>query len=250
MISVDMGAISESLFESELFGHTKGSYTDAREDRVGKFETANKGTLFLDEIGNLPMPLQAKLLTSLQNRTIVKLGSNIPVPIDIRLISATNKDLNIMISDGLFREDLLYRINTITIELPPLRERGKDILLLAEYYLHKYMTKYDKHKLYINQKAQKKLLKYSWPGNVRELQHCIEKAVILADTQSLGEDSFTLSDASANQKIDLGNKTIEEMGNDMILACIEKEKGNLSAVAKKLGISRPTLYKKLKKIEN
>ncbi|NQT77421.1 MAG: sigma-54-dependent Fis family transcriptional regulator [Bacteroidetes bacterium] len=250
MISVDMGAISESLFESELFGHTKGSYTDAKEERVGKFETANKGTLFLDEIGNLPLPLQAKLLTSLQNRTIVKLGSNIPVPIDIRLISATNKNLNFMISDGLFRKDLLYRINTITIEVPPLRERGTDILLLAEYYLHKYIIKYDKYGLKINQKAQKKLLKYSWPGNVRELQHCIEKAVILADTQTLSEDSFTLTGASSNQKIDLGNKTIEEMENEMILACIKKEKGNLSAVAKKLGITRPTLYKKLKKIED
>jgi DNA-binding NtrC family response regulator len=250
MISVDMGAISESLFESELFGHTRGSFTDAKEDRIGKFETANKGSLFLDEIGNLPLPLQAKLLTSLQNRTIVKLGSNIPVPIDIRLISASNRDLNIMISEGLFREDLLYRINTITIDLPPLRERGNDILLLAEYYLHKYMVKYDKHKLNIDQKAQKKLLKYSWPGNVRELQHCIEKAVILVDTQTIGEDSFTLCGASSSQNIDLGNKTIEEMENDMIMACIEKEKGNLSAVAKKLGISRPTLYKKLKKIEN
>lgn len=250
MISVDMGAISESLFESELFGHTKGSFTDAKEDRIGKFETANKGSLFLDEIGNLPLPLQAKLLTSLQNRTIVRVGSNIHVPIDIRLISASNRDLNIMISDGLFREDLLYRINTITIELPPLRERENDVLLLAEYYLHKYMLKYDKHKLHIDQKAQKKLLNYSWPGNVRELQHCIEKAVILVDTQTIGEDSFTLSDASSSQNIDLGNKTIEEMENDMIMACIEKEKGNLSAVAKKLGISRPTLYKKLKKIEN
>lgn len=250
MISVDMGAISESLFESELFGHTKGSYTDAKEDRVGKFETANKGTLFLDEIGNLPLPLQAKLLTSLQNRTIVKLGSNIPVPIDIRLISASNKDLKTMISDGLFREDLLYRINTITIDVPPLRERGNDILLLAEYYLHKYTLKYDKEGLKINQKAQKKLLKYSWPGNVRELQHSIEKAVILADKQTLNEGSFTLTSTTSNQKIDLQDKTIEEMEMEMILASIDKEKGNMSAVAKKLGITRPTLYKKLKKYEN
>ena len=250
MIGVDMGAISESLFESELFGHTKGSFTDAKEDRVGKFETANKGTLFLDEIGNLPLPLQAKLLTSLQNRTIVKLGSNIPVPIDIRLISATNKDLKNMITDGLFREDLLYRINTITIEVPPLRERGNDILLLAEFYLHKYSIKYDKPGLKINQKAQKKLLKYSWPGNVRELQHSIEKAVILADKDTLSEDSFTLNAASSNQKFDLHNKTIEEMEKEMILASIDKEKGNMSAVAKKLGITRPTLYKKLKKFED
>ncbi len=248
MISLDMGAISESLFESELFGHTKGSFTDAIDERVGKFETADKGTLFLDEIGNLPPPLQAKLLVSLQNRTIVKLGSNIPVPINIRLISASNKDLNKLISDGLFREDLLYRINTITIDLPPLRERGNDILLLAEYYLYKYTLKYDKAGLELNQKAQKKLLKYGWPGNVRELQHCIEKAVILADTKTISEDSFTLH--GSNQKFDLQNKTIEEMETEMILASIEKEGGNLSAVAKKLGITRPTLYKKLKKIDN
>jgi DNA-binding NtrC family response regulator len=250
MIGVDMGAISESLFESELFGHKKGSFTDALEDRVGKFETANKGTLFLDEIGNLPLPLQAKLLTSLQNRTIVKVGSNSPVPIDIRLISATNKDLKNMIHDGLFREDLLYRINTITIELPPLRERGNDILLLAEFFLHKYRIKYNKPGLKIHQKAQNILLKYRWPGNVRELQHSIEKAVILADKSILDEDSFTLNDASSKQKFDLQDKTIEEMEKEMIMASIDKEKGNMSAVAKKLGITRPTLYKKLKKFED
>lgn len=250
MIHVDMGAISESLFESELFGHTKGSFTDALEDRAGKFETADKGTLFLDEIGNLPLPLQAKLLTSLQNRTIVKVGSNIPVPIDIRLISATNKDLKIMVHEGLFREDLLYRINTITIELPPLRERGNDILLLAEFFLHKYSIKYNKPGLKINQNAQTILLKYHWPGNVRELQHSIEKAVILAEQPTLDENSFTLNDAHSNQKFDLQDKTIEEMEKEMILASIDKEKGNMSAVAKKLGITRPTLYKKLKKFED
>ena len=250
LISVDMGALSESLFESELFGHTKGSFTDAKEDRIGKFETADKGTLFLDEIGNLPMSLQPKLLTSLQNRTIVKLGSNTPVPIDIRLISATNKDLSMMIKDGLFREDLLYRINTITIKVPPLRERGNDLVLLAEFFLRKYAIKYDKPGLKINQKTIQKFLKYSWPGNVRELQHCIEKAVILTDTKVLYEDSFSLNGTNSNHKIDFQNKTIEEMENEMILASIDKEKGNLSAVAKKLGITRPTLYKKLKKLEN
>jgi len=249
MINVDMGALSESLFESELFGHTKGSFTDAKEDRIGKFETANKGTLFLDEIGNLPLSLQAKLLASLQNRTIVKLGSNIPVPIDIRLISATNKDLNQMVADGLFREDLLYRINTITIELPPLRERGNDILQLAEFYLRKYMMKYDKPGLKMSQKAGQKLLQYAWPGNVRELQHCIEKAVILAETNVLTVECFSLNNTNSNQKIDFHNKTIEEMEQEMILASIEKEKGNMSAVAKKLGITRPTLYKKLKKLD-
>jgi DNA-binding NtrC family response regulator len=250
MISVDMGALSESLFESELFGHTKGSFTDAREDRTGKFETADKGTLFLDEIGNLPLSLQAKLLTSLQNRTIVKLGSNTPVPIDIRLISATNRDLGEMIKHGLFREDLFYRINTITLELPPLRERGNDVLLLAEFYLHKYREKYDKPELRISHKAGNKLLKYNWPGNVRELQHCIEKAVILADANVLTEESFILNSTGSVHKMDFQNKTIEEMEIEMILASIEKEKGNMSAVAKKLGITRPTLYKKLKKLDD
>jgi DNA-binding NtrC family response regulator len=250
MLSVDMGALSESLFESELFGHTKGSFTDAREDRTGKFEMAGKGTLFLDEIGNLPLPLQAKILTALQNRTIVKLGSNTPVPIDIRLISATNRDLSEMIKQGLFREDLFYRINTITLELPPLRERGNDVLLLAEFYLHKYRTKYNKPEIKISQKAGDKLLKYSWPGNVRELQHCMEKAVILAETNVLTEKSFDFSNTYSIQKMDFQNKTIEEMEFEMILASIEKEKGNMSAVAKKLGITRPTLYKKLKKLDD
>lgn len=247
MLSVDMGAISETLFESELFGHTKGSFTDAKEDRIGKFEMANKGTLFLDEIGNLSHSLQAKMLSVLQNRTIVKVGSNENIPIDIRLITATNKDLNAMIEAGSFREDLLYRINTISIEVPPLRDRGNDILLLAEYYLLKYAAKYDKYGLQISSKASQKLLKYKWPGNVRELQHTIEKAVILADSKVLGEDSFTLNDFSLKISKELQNKTIEEMEKEMIQVCIQKEKGNMSTVAKKLGITRQTLYNKLRK---
>jgi len=250
MVSVDMGAISSSLFESELFGHTKGSFTDAKEDRIGKFETANKGTLFLDEIGNLPLPLQAKLLSTLQNRTIVKLGSNQAVPIDIRLISATNKDLNAMVAEGQFREDLLYRINTISINLPPLRERGIDIALLSEFFLKKYASKYDKKGIRLNQKAIQKLLNYNWPGNVRELQHTIEKAVILSDNKVLSSENFTLNESTPTEKIDLQNKTIEEMEKAMILASIDAEKGNMSAVAKKLGISRPTLYKKLKSFDD
>ena len=249
MLSVDMGAISETLFESELFGHTKGSFTDAKEERIGKFETANKGTLFLDEIGNLPHSLQAKMLSVLQNRSIVKLGSNEKIPIDIRLITATNKDLNAMIADGVFREDLLYRINTISIELPPLRERGNDILLIAEYYLIKYSKKYGKFGLKLSQKACQKLLKYSWPGNVRELQHTMEKAVILADDKILYEDSFILNDFSTNTTKELQNKTIEEMEKEMIQNCIQKEQGNMSSVAKKLGITRQTLYNKLRKYD-
>lgn len=249
MLSVDMGSISESLFESELFGHTKGSFTDAKDERVGKFEAANKGTIFLDEIGNLSLSMQAKILSVLQNRSVIKLGSNAPVPINIRLISATNKNLNEMIQNGLFREDLLYRINTITIELPPLREREGDILLLADFYLRKYSAKYDKHGLKINQKATHKLLNYSWPGNVRELQHSIEKAVILADNNILGESSFNLIDNISDQNLNLQNCTIEEMEKAMILVSIKKEKGNMSIVAKNLGITRQTLYNKLKRYD-
>lgn len=247
MLSVDMGALSETLFESELFGHTKGSFTDAKEERTGKLEAANKGTLFLDEIGNLSLSLQAKMLASLQNRTIIKLGSNVHIPIDIRLITASNKDLNSMIEEGLFREDLFYRINTITIEIPPLRERGNDILLIAEFYLNKFANKYDKQGLKINQNAIQKLLKYNWPGNVRELQHTIEKAVILADDKILNEDSFTLNNYTSTLQKELQNKTIEEMEKEMILASVQKEKGNMSSVAKNLGITRQTLYNKLKK---
>ncbi len=249
MVNVDMGAISETLFESELFGHTKGSFTDAKEERTGKFEAAHKGTLFLDEIGNLTLALQAKLLAVLQNRNIVKLGSNKPIPTDIRLITATNKNLRAMISEGLFREDLLYRINTITIELPPLRERGDDVLLLAEFYLQKYGTKYNKAGIKLSRKAAQKLLNHQWPGNVRELQHSIEKAVILADNAVLNEDSFALQNPIKYTASQLHHKTIEEMENEMIRLAIEKENGNMSAVAKMLGISRPTLYKKLKSLE-
>jgi DNA-binding NtrC family response regulator len=249
MVSVDMGSVSESLFESELFGHTKGSFTDAKEDRAGRFETAQNGTLFLDEIGNLTLSLQAKILAALQNRTITRVGSNMPIPINIRLISATNKNLETMIKDGLFREDLLFRINTITIELPPLRERGTDIMLLADFFLNKYANKYDKNGLKISQRAYKNLMKYSWPGNVRELQHCIEKAVILTDNKLLDQDSFSLDNNAHNSRGKIQFQTIEEMEREMILTTISKEKGNMSIVAKKLGITRQTLYNKLKKYE-
>jgi len=249
MLSVDMGSISESLFESELFGHKKGSFTDAKEERIGKFEAANKGTIFLDEIGNLSLSMQAKILSVLENRSVIKLGSNTPVPINIRLITATNKNLITMIKDGLFREDLLYRINTITIDLPPLRERENDILLLADYYLLKYSSKYDKPGLKINQKAYQKLMNYYWPGNVRELQHSIEKAVILADDNILGESSFNLSDNFSDQDMNLQHGTIEEMEKAMILVSIKKENGNMTNVSRNLGISRQTLYNKLKRYD-
>ncbi len=248
MVSVDMGAVSETLFESELFGHVKGSFTDAREDRIGKFELADKGTLFLDEIGNLPLSLQAKVLSALQNRTITRLGSNTPVPVDIRLISATNRNLKAMVAKGIFRQDLLYRINTITIELPPLRERGNDILLLAEFFLEKYARKYEKQGLEISRSARRKLLHYPWPGNVRELQHAVERAVILSERKILDADSFSITDRG-DYANNLPFQTIEDMERDMIRACVKKENGNMTAVAKKLGITRQTLYNKLKKYE-
>ncbi len=246
MVSVDIGAISETLFESELFGHTRGSFTDAKEDRAGKFETADKGTLFLDEIGNIPIGLQAKLLAALQNRTVTRIGSNTPVPIDIRLISATNRDLQMMIAEGLFREDLLYRINTIVIEIPPLRERGADVLLLAGFYLNKYGIKYGKSGLKISKSAEKRLLEYTWPGNVRELQHCIERAVILAEEAEIDQSNLSLS-SHIKQAGSFPMQTIEEMEKQMIIASVERENGNMTAVAKSLGITRPTLYKKMKR---
>lgn len=246
MVSVDMGAVSETLFESELFGHVKGAFTDARENRAGKFETANKGTLFLDEIGNLSFHLQAKLLAAIQNRQFMRLGSDKIIPVDIRLVCATNKNLPQMVADGLFREDLLYRINTIQIEVPPLRERGNDIIVLTDFFLKKYASKYEKHGLKINQTAQEKLLKYQWPGNIRELQHTIEKAVILGDSEVLKPDDFFLHPVMSG-KFDDQHLTIEEMEKRMIINEIEKCAGNLSTAAEQLGITRQTLYNKIKK---
>jgi DNA-binding NtrC family response regulator len=248
MVGVDLGALSETLFESELFGHMKGAFTDAKEDRAGKFEMASNGTLFLDEIGNIPIGLQAKLLAAIQNRTVTRIGSNKPIPIDIRLISATNKNLQRMIEEGLFREDLLYRINTITIEIPPLRERGSDILQLTEFYLKKYGAKYDKPSLTIGKKAEKRLMDYPWPGNVRELQHCIERAVILAGKDEIDENTLALS-SQASPPESKSPRTFEEMEKQMIIAAMDKENRNMSAVAKSLGITRPTLYKKMKRYD-
>ncbi|NPD47702.1 sigma-54 dependent transcriptional regulator [Lentimicrobium sp. S6] len=247
LVTVDMGAVSESLFESELFGYKKGAFTDAKEDRSGKFEAAQRGSLFLDEIGNLSLAMQAKILTALQNRTITKIGSHQAIPIDIRLISATNKDINKMVEDGEFREDLLYRINTINIELPPLRERGNDAILLAHFYLNKYAQKYGKPAFSLSDKAEKKLLSYNWPGNVRELQHCMEKVVILAEKSKLDEFSFSLNEEQETNSGGFQMGTLEEMEKKMIKASLKKAKGNMSMVAKNLGITRPTLYSKLKK---
>jgi DNA-binding NtrC family response regulator len=247
LVGVDMGALPETLFESELFGHRKGAFTDAREDRIGKFEVASGGSLFLDEIGNIPLHLQSKLLAALQNRSIVRLGENTPRAIDIRLISATNRNLEEMTANGTFREDLLYRINTITIEVPPLRQRSGDITLLANYFIEKYASKYGKTGLLISQRALQKLEDYCWPGNVRELQHTIEKAVILADSLCLDVTDFVFRAASgANVSLEM---TLDEMENKLIEAALQRHQGNFSAAAGALGITRQTLYNKMKRYE-
>ncbi len=246
LVSVDMGAITETLFESELFGHVKGAFTDARENRQGKFEIADKGTLFLDEIGNLSFHLQAKLLAAIENRQVTRIGSNNAIPIDIRLICATNRNLESMVRDGLFREDLLYRINTIQIELPPLRKRGNDIIMLAEFFLRKYTLKYNKSDMRINQHALDKLMNYSWPGNIRELQNTIEKAVILSDSQVIKHEDLYLRPAEEISSLDPVIR-LEEMEERLIRAALDKNNGNLTAAAEQLGITRQTLYNKLNK---
>jgi transcriptional regulator with PAS, ATPase and Fis domain len=243
-MNVDMGALSESLFESELFGHVKGAFTDAREDRAGRFEMANEGTLFLDEIGNLSHSMQAKLLTALQNRSVTRVGSNKAINIDIRLISATNKPLLDMVEHKTFREDLLYRINTIQIDLPPLRERKEDIQMLAGHFLKKFSEKYTKE-LSLSKEALNKLKGYHWPGNVRELQHTIEKAVILSEQSKLEEVDFSFT--AAKKEIIGDSLNLEEVERAVIDKAIRKNHGNLSLVAKELGISRSTLYSKIEK---
>ena len=248
LVSVDMGSLSETLFESELFGHVKGSFTDAHENRQGKFEFANKGTLFLDEIGNLSFHLQAKLLSVIENRQFSRIGSNQLIPTDIRLICATNKNMENMVHEGLFREDLLYRINTIQVELPPLRDRGNDIFTLAEFFLKKYTNKYNKPNLKINQLAHDKLLRYSWPGNIRELQHTIEKAVILSESNIIKpEDLYLRTGSPVNFNSSVS--TLEEMEKKMIQLALEKNNGNFTAAADQLGITRQTLYNRIKRSE-
>jgi DNA-binding NtrC family response regulator len=248
MVAVDMGSITETLFETEIFGHVKGAFTDAKEDRKGKFEMAQKGTLFLDEIGNLSMQAQSKLLSALQNRYIIRVGSNKPVPIDIRLVCATNCNLLSMVREGLFREDLVYRLNTIQIEVPPLRDRVDDIPVLANHFLRVYCEKYNKGNMRISTQAQEKLSNYYWPGNIRELQHSIEKAVILSDSPVLNPSDFVFT-ASMKGVINNDNTTLDEMEKKMISEALLKYANNMSAVATQLGITRQTLYNKLKKYD-
>ena len=245
MVAVDMGAIPDTLFESELFGHKKGAFTDAIDDRMGKFQLADKGTLFLDEIGNIPVHLQSKLLVALQTRKVMPVGSNLETHIDIRLICATNQNLEQRVSEEEFREDLLYRINTIHIEVPPLRERGEDIELLATHFLRKFGNKYNKPGLRLNVATITKLQKYNWPGNVRELEHTIEKSVILATSDVLSPDDFSFK--AVKRSSFSSAQTIEEMEKQMILKAMDNHGGNLSAAANQLGVTRQTLYNKMKK---
>ena len=247
MVTVDMGAVTETLFESELFGHKKGAFTDAHADRPGKFEAADGGTIFLDEIGNLPYHLQAKLLTVLQSRSVVRVGSNEPIPVDVRLVCATNANLDERVIQGKFREDLLYRINTIHLEIPPLRERKEDIIPLAELFIERFAKQYDKGPLALSEGAKQKLKEHPWYGNIRELEHAIEKVVIICDGATISDAVFHFPKKSLSPTRDSEAETLEDMELVMIRKAIDKHEGNLSAVASQLGITRQTLYNKMKK---
>ena len=247
MVTVDMGAVTETLFESELFGHKKGAFTDAHADRAGKFEAAHESTIFLDEIGNLPYHLQSKLLTVLQSRSVVRVGSNEPIPVDVRLICATNANLDERVAQNRFREDLLYRINTIHLEIPPLRERKEDIIPLAELFIERFAKQYDKGAMTLSEDAKRKLKEHPWYGNIRELEHAIEKAVIISDGGVLTDAHFHFPKKSLSPTQESEAETLEDMELMMIRKTIDKHDRNLSAVAAQLGITRQTLYNKMKK---
>jgi len=247
-IGVDMGAITETLFESELFGHKKGAFTDARENRAGRFEIANGGTLFLDEICNLSLPLQSKLLSVLQNRTVTRIGTNKPIHFDIRLICATNMPILEMVTEKQFRQDLLYRINTVEIYLPPLRERQEDIGPLSKHFVESYCKKYRKDRKLVAVNTLKRLQKYVWPGNVRELQHAIERAVILSDNTTLmPEDFFFLANSQHAENTESESYNLETVERMVIQKSIQKHNGNISKAAKELGLTRASLYRRLEK---
>ncbi|MBX9781784.1 MAG: sigma-54 dependent transcriptional regulator [Chitinophagaceae bacterium] len=250
-IKVDAGALTESLFESELFGHKKGAFTDAREDRIGRFEAANGGTLFLDEIGNISLQQQSKLLSVLQNRQVIRLGTNEPIPIDIRLICATNLPLSELANETRFRKDLIYRINTVEMTLPPLRKRKDDIPLLAQHYINVYAEKYIKPKMELDKKAVEKLIHHPFPGNVRELQYTIERAVIMAEGETLQADDLIFSPIetariAAEEETDF---TLSNVEKNAILRVIEKHNGNITKAAKELGLTRTALYRRLTKYD-
>jgi DNA-binding NtrC family response regulator len=250
-IKVDVGALTESLFESELFGHKKGAFTDAREDRMGRFEAANGGTLFLDEIGNITLQQQAKLLTALQNRTITRLGSNEQIPVDIRLICATNLPLSELANEHRFRKDLIYRINTVEITMPPLRKREDDVILLAKHFANIYASKYLKPNIEFDAKAVEKLKSYSYPGNVRELQYSIERAVIMAEGSTLTDTDIIFSplENAAMRQEDDDDLKLSTIEKNTILRVIEKNQGNITKAAKELGLTRTALYRRLSKYD-
>jgi DNA-binding NtrC family response regulator len=250
-IKVDVGALTDTLFESELFGHKKGAYTDAREDRTGRFEDAEGGTLFLDEIGNISLQQQAKLLTVLQNRQVTKLGTNKAVDIDIRLICATNLPLSELANENRFRKDLIYRINTVEINMPPLRRRSEDIVILAKHFAKMYAGKYLKPTMDFEASALQKLKSYNYPGNVRELQYTIERAVIMADDHVLRPDDliFSILETPADTPVDNDNVPLSIMEKNAILKVIEKHNGNITRAAKELGLTRTALYRRLSKYD-
>ncbi|MDW3192307.1 MAG: sigma-54 dependent transcriptional regulator [Cytophagales bacterium] len=245
MVGVDLGSLSSSLFESELFGHVKGAFTDAHDARMGKFELAHKSTLFLDEIGNLDLPQQSKLLTALQNREITRVGANEAIPFNIRLITASNSDLKRMVEEKTFRQDLMYRINTIEIEVPALRDRIEDIPLLANHFLKSYRKKYQKPGIKLHSEVIKGLQEYDWPGNIRELQHAMERAIILSDQTNLTFADFNLTQDPEDEHT--MNLDLKEMEKTLILKALEKNKGNITHAAKDLGIDRLALYRRLEK---
>ncbi len=247
-INVDMGALTPTLFESELFGHVKGAFTDAKEERVGRFEAASGGTLFLDEIGNIPLELQAKLLTIIQNRNVARVGSNTYHPIDIRLICATNHSIYDMVKEGKFRQDLLYRVNTVEIRIPPLRERKEDIQLLAEYFLEIFKKKYTKPDLFLPVLTMKRLENYHWPGNVRELQHAIERSAIMSEANELQPSDFFFTTASnKDETFVLSNYNLENVEKEVIMKVLREHNGNITQAAKELGLTRTSLYRRMEK---
>ena len=250
-IKVDVGALTDTLFESELFGHKKGAFTDAREERMGLIEAANEGTLFLDEIGNISLQQQAKLLTVLQNRQVTRLGANTPIPVDIRLITATNVPFVELANEQRVRKDLIYRINTVEITVPPLRERGNDILLIAGHFLGVYSKKYMKPELKLSEQAKIKLMQYDYPGNVRELQYAVERAVIMSDSDALKAEDIVFSpiERRTQDVSEIQTSNLEDLERNTILKVIEKHQGNISKAAKELGLTRGALYRRLEKYE-
>ncbi|AKQ46975.1 ATPase AAA [Rufibacter radiotolerans] len=248
-ISVDMGSLTETLFESELFGHKKGAFTDAKEDRIGRFEMANGGTLFLDEIGNLSLAMQAKLLTVLQRREVIRVGTGQPIPINVRLICATNMPLQQMVQQGRFRQDLLYRINTIELHLPPLRERLEDLPLLVDYFLKRYAQKYKQPAKTVSAAALERLRRYDWPGNIRELEHVLERASIISENQVLQPQDFFFLQTQQNTLAEPQSQThnLDEVERATVVKAMGKHDGNISKAAKELGLSRASLYRRLEK---